>query len=198
MIASPSRRVRSAPIRRTKLPGRWWWRLELDDHRVLTMRPIDLADAEPMRQSFGLLSPEEVRMRFLHPVKELTPDVARRLATIDPATEFALVLAEPLPPGEALVGAVARVAIDPNARRAEFAILVSRFLAGKGLGRLMMKQLIRWARLKRVETLYGDVLDENRAMLRLADSLGFSREPLCDEPGVTRVSLDLTRRVRKT
>lgn len=197
IVPSPPKRVRSTPIRRSRLPGRWSWRLELDDHRVLVLRPMNLADAEPIRQSFALLSPEEVRMRFLHPIKELTPEAARRLATINPAKEFALVLAEPLPPGEALVGAVARVAIDPDARRAEFAILVSRFLAGKGLGRLMMKQLIRWARLKRVETLYGDVLDENRPMLRLADSLGFCREPMLDEPGVTRVSLDLTRRAGK-
>lgn len=173
------------------MPQPWSRRLHLDDGRVLWQRPIDPADAEPIRQTFSLLSPEEIRMRFLHPIKELTPDLTRRLTTLDPITQFALVVAEPLPPGEALVGAVARLAIDEGTRRAEFAILVSRFLTGEGLGRMLMKQLIRWGRLKRLEEIYGDVLDENRGMLSLAESLGFRREVLPDDPGIIRVRLDL-------
>lgn len=187
----PSPRDRSALIRSQPLPGRWTRRLLLDDGRLLWLRPIDPADAETIRQTFSLLSPEEIRMRFLHPIKELSPDLIRRLTTLDPATQFALVVAEPLPPGEALVGAVARLAIDEGTRRAEFAILVSRFLTGKGLGLLLMKQLLRWARLKRLEEIYGDVLDENNGMLSLADALGFHREVLADDPGIIRVRLDL-------
>lgn len=178
-------------IKRSKLPGRWAQQLQLDDGRVLWLRPIEPADAEPIRQAFPLLTPEEIRMRFLHPIREMSVDMARRLTTLDPATQFALVLAEPLPAGEALVGGVARVVVDPDRRNAEFAIIVSRFLAGRGLGRLLMRQLIRWARCKHLVSLYGDVLDENAAMLGLAASLGFRRELLPDEPGVVRVRLSL-------
>lgn len=180
-----------ARIRRTKLPDRWAWELVLGDGRVLWQRPIAPADAEPIRRTFPLLSPEEIRLRFLHPIRELTAEQARRLTRIDPATEFALVIAEPLPPGEALVGAVARLAIDPGGRQAEFAIIVSRFLAGRGLGRMLMRQLIQWARRKHLDSIYGDVLEENLPMLGLADSLGFRRERLPDEPGLLRVRLDL-------
>ena len=186
-VASRSR----MPMQRESLPQRWTERLRLDDGRELLLRPILPADAEPIRNSFSLLTPEEVRMRFLHPIKELTPDLLRRLTELDPATEFALVAAEPLPPGEALVGAVGRVSIDAGTRRGEFAILVSRFLAGQGLGRLLMRQLVRWAKLKRLEVLYGDVLDENSAMLGLAEELGFVRELVPDEPGIVRVVLRL-------
>lgn len=182
---------RTAKVRRTKRPGRWSERLVLDDGRTLWLRPIDPADAEPIRQNFQLLSAEEVRLRFLHPIKALSPELIHRLTTIDPATQFALVVAEPLPPGEALVGAVARLAIDTDSHQAEFAILVSRFLARKGLGRLLMKQLIRWAKLKRLDSIYGDVLDENRAMLSLAHSLGFRHDAIQDEPGIVRVRLNL-------
>ncbi len=194
-VSRPSQysRHRPAPIRMTSMPRPWSRRLHLDDGRVLWLRPIEPADAEPIRQTFSLLSPEEVRLRFLHPIKELTPDLTRRLTTLDPATQFALVVAEPLPPGEALVGAVARLAIDEGTRRAEFAILVSRFLTGMGLGRMLMKQLLRWARLKRLDEIYGDVLDENSGMLSLAESLGFRREVLPDDPGIIRVRLDLRR-----
>ncbi len=173
------------------MPGRWNRRLHLDDGRTLCMRPIEAADAEPIRQTFTLLSPEEVRLRFLHPIKELKGELLKRLTQIDPHTQFALVVAEPLPPGQALIGAVARAAIDQGSRRAEFAILVSRFLAGQGLGALLMRHLILWAKRKRLDEIYGDVLDENDAMLGLASSLGFRRELIPDEPGMVRVRLDV-------
>jgi RimJ/RimL family protein N-acetyltransferase len=194
--AYPSRKQvarKRAPMHREPLAQRWTERLRLDDGRELLMRPISPDDAEPLRAGFALLTPEEVRLRFLHPLKELTPEMAHRLTHLDPRRDFALVLAEPLPPGEALIGAVARGATDADGRRAEFAILVSRFLAGQGLGALLMKQIIRWAKLKRLDELYGDVLDENSAMLGLAQWLGFSREPAVDDPGIIRVRLPLKR-----
>jgi RimJ/RimL family protein N-acetyltransferase len=187
-VRLPARRT---PMHRESLPQRWHERLRLFDGRELLLRPIAPADAEPLRAGFALLTPEEVRLRFLHPLKELSPDLLHRLTHLDPRRDFALVAAEPLPPGEALVGAVARASIDDDGHRAEFAILVSRFLAGQGLGLLMMKRLIRWARLKKLDALYGDVLDENDTMLALALQLGFKRELRADEPGIVRVSLAL-------
>lgn len=194
-VPLPPRRRRPArrhvEARRDAFAPPWHQQLSLPDGRELVLRPIAPADAEPLRYGFTLLTPEEVRLRFLHPLKEMTPEMAQRLTHLDPGREFALVAAEPLPPGEALVGAVARAAIGSDGRRAEFAILVSRFLAGQGLGALMLKRIIRWAKLKRLDELYGDVLDENRQMLALAQALGFRRELLPDEPGVVRVSLSL-------
>lgn len=178
-------------IRIEALDSPWTWRLVLVDGRVVWLRPIEPADAEPIRQTFPLLSPEEVRLRFLHPIKELAAEASRRLTHLDRDKQFALVVAEPLPPGEALIGAVARLAIDDDLRHAEFAIIVSRFLAGNGLGRLLMALLIRWARLKQLDSIYGDVLEENHAMLQLARSLGFKRELLPDEPGLIRVRLNI-------
>lgn len=173
-------------IHRRPLGKPWQEELALDDGRRLWLRPILPADAEPLRQSFTLLTPEEVRMRFLHPLTELTPAMARRLTHIDPRTQLALVLAEPEPPGEALVGGVVRAAIDAGTRRADFAILVSRFLAHQGLGTLLMKQMLRWAKLKRLDAVYGDVLQENTQMLHLAQQLGFRKLP-AQEPGLVRI-----------
>ena len=88
-------------------------------------------------------------------------------------------------------GAVARVSIVPRTPEAEYAILVSHFIAGQGLGRKLMQKLVKWARGKKLDRLYGDVLDSNQAMLQLALSLGFKRTRDDDTPGLVRVVLDL-------
>lgn len=180
-----------AEIRRRTLQGAWREQLTLADGRELLLRPIETEDAEMLRLGFGLLSAEEVRMRFLHPMRELSAELAARLARPRRGRDFALVAAEHLPPGEALVGAVVRASLDEDGRNAEFAIIVSRFLGRLGLGRLLMKRMLHWAKLKRLDSVYGDVLDDNDAMLGLARSLGFRRDPSHHEPGQTRVRIVL-------
>jgi RimJ/RimL family protein N-acetyltransferase len=175
---------------RNRLPP-WHEELRLRNGRQVLVRPIRPEDAEPLRAGFPLLQPDEVRQRFLHAMSELSPSMAERLTRPDPKTEFALVAAEPYPPGEALVGAVARAAVVPGSRDAEFAILVSHYLTGMGLGRHLMRRLVRWARGRRLERLYGDVLEYNQPMISLAESLDFKREPLPDQPSLVRMVLQL-------
>ena len=174
---------------RNRLPP-WHEQIRLANGREILIRPIRPDDAGPLRAGFALLQPEEIRQRFLYALKELTPDMADKLARPDTRREFALVAAEPLPPGEALVGAVARAAMTENRHEAEFAILVSHYISGMGLGRHLMRRLVRWARGKGLHRLYGDVLEHNGPMLALAESLGFRREA-SDTPGLTRVVLEL-------
>jgi RimJ/RimL family protein N-acetyltransferase len=185
--------VAPARIRRERL-GLWRERLQLPDGRTLLLRPISPDDAEPLRRSFALLSPEEVRLRFLHPITEITPDFARQLTHLDPQTGFALVLAEPLPPDEALLGAVARLAVDRETREAEFALVVGRPIAGQGVGTYLLRRLIDYARRRRLHTVWGDVREENTAMLAVCDELGFTRSHTGEEPGTVRVRKELRRR----
>lgn len=175
---------------RNRLPP-WHETMRLQNGRELLIRPIRGEDAEPLRAGFALLQPDEIRHRFLYAMKELSPEMAARLTHPDPKREFALVAAEPLPPGEALIGAVARTSIAADANEAEFAILVSRYIGGMGLGRHLMRRLVRWARGRKLQRLYGDVLEHNNPMLSLAESLGFRRERADDAPGLTRVVLTL-------
>lgn len=184
-------RLRPRPMKRQRLPQPWCERLVLDDGRELLVRPIQREDVEPLQQSFSLLTHEEIRLRFLHPMRELSAELALQLCSPDRRREIALVAAEPLPAGNALIGAVGRVAIDKTANRGEFAIIVGRQLAHQGLGRYLMKKLIRWARLKRLDEIYGEVLEENSSMLALADSLGFKRSHTPGERGTVHITLQL-------
>jgi RimJ/RimL family protein N-acetyltransferase len=163
--------------------------LRLGDGRDVVVRPIDPADAQPIAASFHLLTEDEIRRRFLHPLKAFSEEHLRKLTHPVEGDEFAVVAAEPLPPGEALVGAVARLSRDSHdSGRAEFAILVSHVLGGQGLGRLLMQRLIDWSQRHGVRELWGDVMDDNTPMLELAGRLGFHRENMFGAPGLIRVS----------
>ncbi len=174
---------------RNRLPP-WHDEVRLANGRELLIRPIRPDDAVPIRAGFSLLQPDRIRHAFLQEMRELTPEMAERLTRPDPRNTFVLVAAENLPPGEALVGAVARVATQPGSRDAEFAILVAQYIAGMGIGRQLMLRLVRWAKGKKLLRLYGRVPEENEPMLALAESLGFQREGV-PQGGLVRVVLDL-------
>ncbi|WP_395648921.1 GNAT family N-acetyltransferase [Thermomonas sp.] len=174
---------------RNRMPP-WHEHVRLSNGRDILIRPIRPEDAGPIQATFTLLEPDEIRQRFLHPMKELSHKQAEQLTRPDPRRDFALVAAEPLPPGEALVGAVARICIDANGKDAEFAILVSHYVNGMGLGRHLMRRLVRWAKGRKVLRVYGDVLESNLPMQALAQSLGFHREA-AGEPGLVRVVLNI-------
>lgn len=190
----PDRAIPPPPtaIRRERL-GPWRELLVLPNGRTVLLRPIDPRDAEPLRAAFATLSPEEVRFRFMHPIKEMSPRMARELTVLDPKVAFALAVSEPEPPGEGLVGAVGRASIDGDGTGAEFALIVSRPLSGQGLGTLLMKRIIDWCRRKGLREVHGDVLAENTGMLRITDKLGFRRSHVQGEGGVVHVRLDLRR-----
>lgn len=175
-----------APLRRERL-GPWRERLWLSNGRELLMRPIEPLDADALRRSFALLTPEEVRLRFLHPITEMTPAFARQLCELDPDTGFALAVTEPGPVGQSLIGAVARLALDPQHRDAEFAIIVGHEIAGLGLGVFLMRRLIEYGRRRGLDEIWGDVRIENSAMLAVCDELGFRRSHHPDELGIVRV-----------
>lgn len=169
-------------------------RVILADARELVVRPIEPADAGPIAASFHLLNEDEVRRRFLHILKALSEEHLRQLTHPVSERDYVVVAAEPLPPGEALVGAVARLSRDrDDDARAEFGILVSHFVMGLGLGRLLMERLVEWAGVNGVHELWGDVMDDNTAMLELAARLGFHRETIHGSPGLVRITLAITR-----
>src|ERR1700733_15249787 len=51
-------------------------RVTMADGRTLVLRHIHAGDVVPLQRGFARLSPEEVRMRFLHPLTELPHDFA--------------------------------------------------------------------------------------------------------------------------
>ena len=164
--------------------------IRLGDGRRLLLRPILPEDEPPLRDTFAKLHPETIRLRFFHTIKEMNHLMAARLTQIDYDREMALVLTGDGKPGEAEIFGVVRIGADPDNERAEYAVLVRDDMAGNGLGALLMRRIIDYARERGIKELFGDVLRENKAMLALCRKLGFS-VGFAGEPGVVRVTLPL-------
>lgn len=184
---SPARFFEPRRIELRRRLGSWRESLRLPDGRKVVMRPIEPADAPALQAGFSTIAPEDVRSRFLRPITELSSDAARELCAIDPRRQFALVIAEALPAGEALVGAVARASVHDDGVGAEFALFVARPLRAQGVGVYLLKKLVDWARRRGLATLHGDVLYDNAPMLALAERLGFARAHVVGDPGLMRV-----------
>jgi len=159
--------------------------------REFLLRPVRPEDEPRFREAFKKLSPQTVRLRFFAPMHELPQALAARLTQIDYEREMALVLTEPKPAGTADVFAVVRLVADPDNARAEFAIVVRDDLAGQGLGRMLMRRIIDYARARGIGELFGDILTENATMLDLASRLGFRLNRDEAGAGVVRATLRL-------
>lgn len=166
--------------------------LSANDGMPMLLRPIRAEDEPRLAAGFTRLSPEEVRMRFMYPLKQLTHELAARLAQLDYDREIALVLSGFEPPGQAELYGVVRASLDPLERAAEFAIVIPRQLCGQGLGQRLMRRIIDLVRERGMRRIWGDVLEENSAMRALAGKLGFVEQPGPDHEGVVRVELALS------
>ncbi|MFT4196310.1 MAG: GNAT family N-acetyltransferase [Pseudoxanthomonas sp.] len=176
----------------------WHEDFRLSDGRQMLVRPIRAEDAAPIRGAWPLFEPETLRRRALGGGAEPAAEALLRLSTPDPRNAFVLVAAEPLPPGEAVIGALAAAALQPGRQDARFHLLVSRFVHGQGLSRHLLLRLVKWARGRGVASLAGEVPADNAPLRELARSLGFHEQGDGEAAGLVRVVLDLAAPVAAT
>jgi len=125
------------------------------------------------------------------PLKTLSHVMAARFTQLDYEREMALVLTEAGVAGKTEIFGVVRISADPDNEKAEYAVIVRHDMTGMGLGILLMRRIIDYARQRGIGEIYGDVLRENTSMLKLCKVLGFTTSGVPDEPGQVRVTLKL-------
>lgn len=166
---------------------------DLPGGRSALLRPIRPEDEPAIKETFERLDPQERYFRFFASFAELTHPMAARLTQIDYDREMAWVVAERQPAGLAPIYAVGRLIAEPDNERAEFALLVHHEYAGMGIGTRLMRLLLDYARQRGIGEVYGEILAENRAMLRICDKLGFSHRYSPEDMGVVHVSYPVPR-----
>ncbi|MBL8544436.1 MAG: bifunctional acetate--CoA ligase family protein/GNAT family N-acetyltransferase [Hyphomonadaceae bacterium] len=147
--------------------------VKLPDGASFRIRAIEPSDANAIMEMARRTKPEHLRLRFHGTLREVSREHAARLTQIDYDREMALVAAE----ADGALAGVARLVIDPDFDVAEYAIIVRSDTQGHGLGRLLLSQLLDYARQRGVERVWGDVLPENTQMLALARELGATSAP---------------------
>ena len=154
------------------------------------LRPIRPDDAPRLEELYARLSQHSAYQRFFTVMHRLPPDWARFLAAVDHQRRFAVVAEEPAAPST-LVG-VARYEPLPDKETVELAVVVQDSWQGRGLGRLLLRDLLRAAELNGIRRFRAFVLAENRRMLHV-----LTREADVHERRVDRgvVELTLTRKV---
>ena len=152
----------------------------------VTLRAIRPQDGPAIAVMVEASSAEDVRLRFRSGFRTLPPGWPERLSQIDYDREMALVVDD----GEKIIG-VSRLAGDPQGQTAEFALMVRTDQQHKGLGRLLLSEILDYAAAKGLAEVWGDVARENTAMLTTAKSLGFERRAAED---FTRVKIVKTLR----
>ncbi len=132
------------------------------------------------------VSPEDLRLRFFARIAELSAAEVDKLAHLDYGHEMAFIA---LDEDTGRMLGLVRLKDELDEETAEFAILVRSRLKGHGLGWMLMRRVIDYAKEKGLRRVYGDVLVENTTMLQMCAELGF--HVVEDVGDMRRVALDL-------
>lgn len=161
--------------------------------RRLRLRPIRTDDAQAL-VDMGLRStPEDLRLRFFSPVHPAMSHLTSLLTDFDRAVHIAVAAYDPAAVGEgAGILGVVRLVLSADAPEGEFAIMVRSDQAGHGLGHRLMEEMLGWARDRGLTRVTGEILSENKRMLRLARAFGAVVQPQSDDFHTVRVAIDLT------
>jgi GNAT superfamily N-acetyltransferase len=136
------------------------------------------------------LSMETKHYRFLGGVKELSPAELKRLCDVDGRHSMAFVAIVQKNGHETEIG-VSRYAECPDEGVGEMAVTIADAWQHKGLGELLVKRLITYAKTHGVKQLYSVELADNTAMRQLAGELGMSTRRDPDDANQVIYSLTL-------
>jgi acetyltransferase len=172
-------------------PTKWEQKHALNDGSEVLLRPIRPDDERFYAHFMELVTPDDIRLRLFSLVREFSHQFLARMTQIDYGREMAFIALRQANDGSQDMLGVVRFFADPDYEKGEYAILVRSDLKGRGLGWVLMRQIIRYAKSEGLKTIYGSVLCENATMLRMCRKLGFSVVHDPEDQTVFTVTLDL-------
>jgi RimJ/RimL family protein N-acetyltransferase len=168
--------------------AQWERRDTLPDGTHVLVRPLRPEDAALYPEFVDAVTVEDSRLRFLAPLHGLSEQRIDELTHLDYARAMAFVAIDETS-GKIL--GVVRLHLDDDRRGGEYAVIVRSRLKGHGLGWLLMRRMIAYAKAIGLKRVHGRVLAENATMLRLCADLGFDIADDPHEPYIKVVTLRL-------
>jgi RimJ/RimL family protein N-acetyltransferase len=158
-----------------------------DGTRVLT-RPLKPEDAALYPEFVADIAPEDSRLRFFSAVRELSEKRIHELTHLDYERAMAFIAFDE---AQCKMLGVVRLHLDEHRRDGEFAVIVRSAFKGHGLGWLLMRRVIEYARAIGLARVHGQVLAENTTMLRMSAELGFAIDDDPTQKGIKVVRLEV-------
>jgi GNAT superfamily N-acetyltransferase len=158
----------------------------LKDGTRLRIRPIRPDDEPRLVDLYGRLSLHTAYQRFFAVMRRLPPDWYHFFANVDYQRRLALVAERDTPAGVELV-AVGRYEPTEDADTAEVAFVVQDGWQGRGLGRVLLDDVLRAAQARGIRRFRAYVLADNHRMLGLLASRVEIRERKLEEGVVALV-----------
>ncbi len=156
----------------------------------LRVRPVRHDDNELEEAFVRALSLESRYQRMLSGGTKVTPEWIDSMTHIDYQHHMAFAVTTVVDGVEQFVG-VGRYVVDSHKSTAEIALVLADAWQGRALGRRLLATLLEHAQTAGVRKAVGVVLATNKAMLRLARSMGFAVTAVPGDATVVRITRDL-------
>jgi acetyltransferase len=148
----------------------------MGDGEEITIRPIRPEDEPKLVTFHERLSERSVYLRYANLMK-LEQRVAHnrlaRICFIDYDREMALVAERPVEEDDDQIIGVGRLTKQPGRNEAEFAMLVIDEYQGEGIGTELLRRLVEVGETEGLDRITADILQQNHAMQRVCEKLGF-------------------------
>jgi len=138
----------------------------------LCIRPLRADDREREIEFINSLSERTRFYRLMTPLKFLPPHLLDRLMDVDYDRRMAFIAAAEQDGCDLFVG-IARYGETDRPNTVELGVTVSDRWQRQGIARLLIAELLRFARWRGIQRVEGIVLHDNVPMIELAKSLGF-------------------------
>ena len=155
-----------------ELLARWTSQSSVRNGLQLCIRPLRPDDREREIEFINSLSERTRFFRLMTPLKFLPPHLLDRLMDIDYDRRMAFVATVEHDGREQFVG-IARYGETDRPDTVELGVTVTDRWQRHGIARVLIAELVRFARWRGIRRMEGIVLHDNLPMIELAKSLGF-------------------------
>ena len=143
--------------------------------RSFFLRPVRPSDQRRLQEFFYTHSQSTLMQRYRYIPKDMSTERAYELVNIDQSKNLALCFVERQGPRE-VIFAVGRYYLQENGKIGEVAFVVKEEFQGLGLGALLMKKIIKVARIRDLENLIALIRIDNTSMRALVKRFSFIKE----------------------
>lgn len=167
------------------------YKVKARDGLEYVLRPIRPADAASLMRGYAAMSDEAKHHRMLHRVPALTSQMAAAYCSPDPERDYVVVVeGRDALAGEILGGA--RITGLKDGKAAQISVSLRPEAERKGLGKAALLTVLRVAKERGMQSVWGIIVTDNKSMMVLARNLGFALAENPEDSSETIARLELS------